>query len=474
MSEISLGVRAARGAAWSGLSTIVLRLGGLVVGVVLARVLSPEQFGVYAVALTVQAILMTVADLGLSADVIRSDEPERVAPTVATLGLVSGALVTAVTFVSADTLARLLGSADAAPAIAILSFTLLLGGITVVPFAMLQRRFQQRELFLVGLTDFLIYTVVTLTLVFLGWGVLALAIGRVAAQGVATMMQFVLARIVPRFAIDRSLIRPVLSFGLPIAGANLLSWALLNVDNIVLVRVAGASALGFYVLAFNISSWPMTALSQVVRSVSLPYLARTARPGAGLSDLAALAWAAALPAGGVLAALAFPLIVIVYGQKWAPAAPVLAALGVYGSLRVLFDVFVGYLYARGRSRTVLVIQTIWIVAMVGGMVSVVPVYGIVGAAWVHVAIAVVVILPAYLVALHRCGIRTRQLVAGLTTPSLLALPAVCFALWAGFAVPGSLAALLVGGSGALILFLAFGGPWAWKRFRARPAAEETG
>ncbi len=62
-------------------------MGGLVVGIVLARLLAPEQFGVYAVALTVQSILITVADLGLSADLIRSDEPERIAPTVATLGL---------------------------------------------------------------------------------------------------------------------------------------------------------------------------------------------------------------------------------------------------------------------------------------------------------------------------------------------------------------------------------------------------
>ena len=79
-----------RGLAWSSLNNLVLRAGSFLVGIVLARLLTPEQFGVYAIALTVQAVLMTLADLGLSADLVRSDDPERRAPSVGLLGLVSG------------------------------------------------------------------------------------------------------------------------------------------------------------------------------------------------------------------------------------------------------------------------------------------------------------------------------------------------------------------------------------------------
>ncbi|WP_036280572.1 oligosaccharide flippase family protein [Microbacterium sp. CH12i] len=473
MAESSLASRAVKGAAWSGLSTILLRLGGLVVGVVLARLLTPEQFGVFAVALTVQTILMTVADLGLSADLIRSEEPEKIAPTVATLGLVTGAAITLLAFFSSTAIAGLLGSPEAAPAIAILSFTLVLGSISVVPYAMLQRRFQQRELFFVGLIDFIVYTVVTLVLVFAGFGVVGLAVGRVAAQLASTTMQFFLARVKPRFAVDRSVVRPVLAFGLPIAGANLLSWALLNVDNIVLVRVAGATALGYYVLAFNISNWPMTALSQVVRSVSLPYLSRIQDRGKGLVTLSALAWTGALPAGAVLAALAAPLIEVVYGAKWLPAAPVLAALGVYGGLRVLFDLFVGFLYSNGRSRAVLVIQVVWLTAVVIGMLMVTPIYGIAGAAWVHVAVAVAIVLPAYLIVLARSGIRMRDLFGALWLPSVAALPAIAFAIWIGLVIQDAVPALLVGGFGAVLVFSITAGPYAYRRFRtARRAVPE--
>ncbi|WP_158866163.1 oligosaccharide flippase family protein [Leifsonia sp. AG29] len=474
-AQPSLGRRAARGAAWSGVSTIVLRLGGLVVGIVLARILAPEQFGVYAVALTVQSILITVADLGLSADLIRSDEPDRIAPTVATLGLASGTVMAAVTMAASSSLASLLGSPSAGPAIAVLAFTLVLSGATVVPFGYLQRRFQQREMFFVGVADFVVSTVVTLTLVGLGFGVLGLAIGRVAAQLVSSAMQFAFARVKPRYSIDRSVVGRVLAFGLPIAGANLLSWALLNVDNVVLARVTGATLLGYYVLAFNISGWPMSALSQVVRSISLPYFSR-ARSGGGdqLATLTAIAWAGALPVGAVLAALSAPLISVVYGTKWLPAAPVLAALGLYGSLRVAFDIFAGYLYALGRSRPVLWIQIVWLVALTVGMIFATRMYGIIGAAWVHLVVAFVVILPLYAVALRPTGVRFGGLLRAAWWPTVATVPAVAVALLAREFIPGDLLPLLAGGLAAVGVYAALVLPWLRRHLQRLPAAEPEG
>jgi len=476
VGEPELRSRAARGAAWSGLSTIILRLGSLVVGIILARILMPEQFGIYAIALTVQSILITVADLGLSADLIRSDDPRKIAPTVASLGLAMGLVMTVVTMASSTALAELLGSAEAAPAIAVLSLTLFLASASVVPYAMLQRRFQQREMFYVGVADFIVSTTVTLALVAAGWGVLGLAVGRVTAQLVSSSLQFVFAREVPRYGLDRTVVRPVLAFGLPIAGANLLSWALLNVDNIILARVVGATALGYYVLAFNVSNWPMSALAQVVRSISLPYFSRTQSGAAGLSALTGVAWAAALPAGATLAALSAPLIEVVYGPKWLPAAPVLAALGVYGSLRVVFDIFAGYLYARGRSRPVLWIQVVWLVSLVAGMVFATRAWGIVGAAWVHVAVAVAIILPCYWAVVRRTGARLSEFLHAMWLPTLATVPVVAVALLTRVLITEALPALLVGGAAAVAVYAALILPWARVRLRRMRATtlETTG
>lgn len=457
----SLRTRAVRGAAWSGVSSIVLRAGSLVVGIILARILTPEQFGVFAIALAVQSIVMTVADLGLSSDLVRSEEPERIAPTIATLGLITGVVTTTLTMVTSTGLAELLGSVEAAPALAILSLTLFLAGVSIVPYAMMLRRFQQRELFWIGVVDFVVYTTVTLTLVASGFGVIGLAIGRVAAQLVASILQFVVAGVRPRFGLDRERLRPILAFGLPIATANLIAWALLNVDNIVLARMAGVTALGFYTLAFNISSWPMTALSQVVRSISLPYFSRTDDAGRAVSKLMAIGWALALPTCGLLAALSAPVISVLYGERWLPAAPVLAALGIYGALRVVFDIATGFLYAQGRSRPVLYIQIVWIVLLTVGMITTIPGYGIEGAAWVHVAVSVIIILPMHLIVLRASGVRIRQVLRDALPPTLGAVPAIAVAVAVRMLIDEPLVALLVGGVAAVAVYGA--AMWSWGR-----------
>lgn len=460
-----LRLEAAKGAAWSGVSTVVLRFGSVVVGIVLARLLTPDQFGVYAIALTVQGILMTVADLGLSAEIIRSDQPERIAPTVATFGLISGSVLTVVAIVFSGDLAALLGDRSATSAIAVLSLTLLLAGVSIVPYGMLLRRFQQRELFVISLVDFVISTAVTFALIAAGLGVLSLAIGRVAAQAAASALQFIAARMRPRLGLDQEHWRAVLAFSLPIAGANLFSWMLLNVDNVIVARLAGATALGFYVLGFNIANWPMSALSQMVRSIALPYVSRVSDSSGVLPMLCALVWSMALPCGAVLAVLATPLIHVVYGSKWAPSIHVLAALGIYGSLRVLFELFAGYLYACKISRPVLYLQLLTLVTLTVGMLILTPRYGIIGAAWVHVGASLIFILPGYLVIVRSTGVSLRALFRACLLPTAAAVPACLVAFLAARYIPTPGVALLVGGLGAIAVYLAVMARWLLSHLR---------
>lgn len=444
------------------MSTVVLRLGGVIVGIVLARMLTPEQFGAYAVALSVQAILMTLADLGLSADLIRSEKPDRIAPTVATLGLVSGTALALVMVMTSASLATALGSPEATIALAVMSGNLLLAGFSLVPYGFLLRRFAQRDLFIVSICDFVISTAVTLLLVANGFGVLGLAIGRVTAQVVSSSLQFAFARMRPRFGVDRTVVREVLTFSLPIAGANLLGWAMLNVDKLVLARVVGATGLGYYVLAFNVSNWPMNAMSQMVRSVSLPYFSRSRN---GLPAVAGMAWAAALPAGAVLAVLSGPLIEALYGQRWLAAVPVLAGLGLYGGLRVIFDVFSGYLYAQGRSRPVLWLQLLSLTTVTVGLLAVAPVGGIVAAAWLQLGVSLTVVLPGYVLALRGPGVRAGDLARELWRPSVGGLPAVATAFIATSFLHDTVVALLTGGISAVAVHLLVMGPWLRTRLR---------
>lgn len=469
-----LGAQVRRGLAWSGVSSLVLRAGSLVTGIVLARLLAPEDFGVFAVALTVQAVLVTLADLGLSADLVRADDPDRRAPTVATLSLASSTLLTVLMIVTAHPVATALGSADAAPVIAVLACTLVLSGAGVVPYAQLQRRFEQEKLFAVDLTSFVVSTAVVVVLVLLGWGPMALAVSRLAGQVVTTVLQFVLARTRPRFGFDRTVAGSALRFGMPLALANMLSWALLNVDNVVVSRGLGVVALGFYVLAFNVSSWPMTAIGQAVRPITLAAFSRQQGedPNPGLARATALTAAVAAPAGALLAVLALPVVVLLYGERWTPSAAALAGLGAFGALRILLDVLATFLIARGAVSAVLVVQVLWTVTLVPAMLLGTQWGGLAGAGWAHVVVGVVVVLPAYLVALHRTGASPWAVVGRLGPPLAAVLPAALVGHLAAGQVAEPALALLAGGAAGLAVYAAL--VFRWVRRWARDDVPATG
>ncbi|MGB3771534.1 MAG: oligosaccharide flippase family protein [Rhodococcus sp. (in: high G+C Gram-positive bacteria)] len=418
-----------RALAWGTGGSLLLRVGSLVVGIVLARLLNPSDFGVFAVALTVSTILMSISDLGLSAGLVRSAEPEKDAPTVASISLAVGLALCGGVVLLSGVIEDSFGVSGSAGVVAVIALSIPLGSIGVVPYATLQRRYDQKRLVAAAATDFVVGTTVTVVLVLLGMGPMALAISRVAAQFSATTVQFVAAGIRPKFGYDATRVGPAVKFGLPIAGANLLSWAVISTDNVIVGRVSGEVALGLYVLAFNVSSWPMTAIGQSVRSVALPWFAsastRVGTRDRSLARAGALTWAAALPAGGLLALLAAPIVDTLYGSKWMGAAGALAALGIFGALRVMFDLFATYLTARGASRPVLWIQVLWVLTLIPAAVVGARMNGIVGVAWSHTVIGVAFILPAYLWTARRVGADLGAL-ARVCVPPILAFTAtVC-------------------------------------------------
>jgi lipopolysaccharide exporter len=450
MTELpTLANRVQTGLAWSTINNLVLRFGGVLVGILLARMLSPEAFGLYAVGLTAQTILQTIAELGMSADLIKRGNIPGRAPTVATIGLVISTLLALITCIVAEPVASILGDPAGAPIIRVLSITLVLGGASAVPFAVAQREFMQKKQFVLDSAGLVVSTIVTLCLIAVGLGAMALAIGRVVAQACTTVGQFIVTRVIPRFGFDRLVARSVVSFGVPLAAANFLSWLLLNIDYMIVGNRGGALMLGFYVLAFNLSSWPTTVVGAAIRSVAFPAFSRlTANSESfNLAVVAAtkLAWAASLPIGFCLAVLAEPLIAFIYGSNWEKSASPLVGLAIFGVIRVVFDVMASGLIARGDSRRILIIQVLWIAVLSPAMWFGMHWFGLAGAGWSHAVVAIACIYPAYLWSLARNGVSVRDLMLAALSPLLASIPAVTAAVAVSRTFQNDFLAVLTGG-----------------------------
>ncbi|MFC6090933.1 lipopolysaccharide biosynthesis protein [Saccharothrix lopnurensis] len=444
---------------WSAVNSLLQRLGQVGVGVLIARLVAPEQFGVFAVALVVLNIVLSVSEMGVSVALVRSDKPvDELAPTVTTLSIASGVLLCLACVVGAPFFAAAMGTPQATGVIQLMSVSLVVAGASAVPGALLQREFRQNHKFVADTSGFVVGTTVVVVLAVLGFGAWSLAWQRIAVNLVSAGVMFAYTERRYRPGFDPRQARELLAFGLPLAGASLLVFGVLNVDQIVVGSVLGTVPLGYYLLAVNLANWPVAAFSQPVRSVSLAAFSQVrgdpellARTFARALRLLALA---TVPACVLLAALADPLVRIVYGERWAPAAQALALLVLLGALRVALELGYDYLASAGRSRAILVIHLVWLVALVPLLALGAHLDGIRGVAVAQSVVVLVFIVPAYLLAFRPYGLRARVLGAAVARPVLGGAVMVVVAVGVQWVVEEPLWRLLAGGALASLAYAA--------------------
>jgi O-antigen/teichoic acid export membrane protein len=444
--EAGLGRKVRSGARWSMVNTLVLRVANFTVGVVLARtVFGPQAWGLYAISQLVLSVVLSANEMGVSLAVVRWEGDVRgIARTALTLSLASSAALCALLFFFAPSVATFLGSPGATSLIRLLSLCVLIDGFVCVPFSLINREFMQARRLVVEAAGFVVTTAVTLLLAFAHLGAISFAWGNVAGNVVTLIGATVAAPFIVLPGWDRRRARELLKFGLPLAGASLLVLGTLNVDSAIVSATLGPAALGFYQLAFNISSWPVQSISAAARRVSFAGFSRLAGSRELLADgftkAAAVLVALAIPACVLLITLSEPLIKTIYGARWTPAAESLSLLGVLGLLRVFYELAYDGLAAADRRPTLLVVQGLWLVVLIPVLLVGARTHGINGVSAGHVLVAVLVVGPAFLWSLRRIGITVGALLRRCLRPIiggiLMAVVSLAIIHFAGSGIVG--------------------------------------
>ena len=302
-------------------------------------------------------------------------------------------------------IAAALGSVAAAGPIRVLAIAMLITGVFAVPGAQLIRDFKQDKLFLANLFGFLPSTVVLILLALSGSGAMAFAWSMVVGTAVSGCVMFASVPRHYRPGFSRSALNVLVKFGFPLAGANIVNYVLLNGDYAVVGHLAGAVALGAYVLAFNVASWPSSLLGFMVNNVSMPAFSRVKEDADRLKKAITKALRAialvVMPMSALTIALARPLVLTLYGAKWTASVQPLSVLAVYGAVAIVCVLFANILASLGRAKFILIVQLVWLAALIPGMVLGVRHGGITGAAIAHVIVIVPLVLPLYLFGLRK-------------------------------------------------------------------------
>lgn len=447
-----LGARAARGSAVTLVSQGI-RVGVLLVStVVLARLLSPEDFGLYAMVAALIGISETLRDLGLSSAAVRRPDLTRAqGSNLFWINVGTGAACWIVVSLAAVPISGLFGEDRLVSMIRLVAPVFLLNGIATQFKAEINRSLRFTALAVCELVPQLVALGVAIVLAFADRGAWALIGQQIVTAVLALALAVSLARWRPGLPTRRVGTRSLLSFGLGVAGTQLIGTVTRNIDNILIGWAWGPTSLGLYNRGYQLLMAPLNQIAVPMTRVALPILARVhARDDGTFPDVLRRAQlvGAYLTASlyCVAAGVAAPLVDVALGGQWSEVVPIFQVLAFGGVFRAILQVSYWAYLASGRSHTQLRVyatfQPVIILSMIVGLR-----WGAIGVAWGH-SIGYALYWAISLVMLERnLGIPARPLIASpARAVACVGVPAGAAAWLASEAVAqpvGSLAAGLV-------------------------------
>lgn len=419
----TLSQRAARGTAWLGLVNVLSKGSQIVVTLALGAFLSRADVGAVTVAVVVVNLGMAVQLMGVYDVVSRTDEdPQTFAGTVATLTLGVGVAACLLLELTAGTLAAAVGAPTAAGPLRLAALGLPFLAYSGVQMALLHRRLDFRRRMLPDAGSALAGAALTVVLAATGAGVWSLAAGILLTAVLAPLLGWVVGVRIP-LRRNPAHARETLAWVRLVGPGALLGVLLLNVDYLVVTQALGEEANGLYSYAYRFAFVPYAMVAIVLSGVAFPVYSRLVAEGGTASLRAALprfVHALLVATGGVYVLLAVlaPRIVVI-DEQWAPSAPVLQVLCLYGVGFGLLLAFYDALRASGRPGVYLAVQAAHLALLLALAVPLVRGEGIVGVAWAQV-VAVGVVCTVAGVVLVRAGVAGTSLLRTAVGPLVAA------------------------------------------------------
>ena len=350
---------------------------------VLARLVTPTEFGQFTAALVLLALAQLYTESGmLSALVYRRDRLEEAAATAVVATVLGGLLVSLLLLAAAPLIGSFFGSETIAAVAAAASGISLLRATSIVPDALMQRRFSFLRRTIVEPAGVLAFGITGVVLTAGGMGVWGLVLAQYASVAVSALLSWTLARWRPQLRLASfSMWRELISYGRHTIAATTVIRVSEEIPVLLLGRFTGAAPLGQFRYGRRIASLPLAMLMAAASYVLFPAFARiaTERERFQASALRALRWMAILAFGGglIMIPLGEPLTTLAFGAIWSDAGKAAMALGVFTAARGVSSLVVETLKADGRPDVVTRMNVVELVVGSAAMIALLP-FGLVG------------------------------------------------------------------------------------------------
>jgi len=418
VGDENLRQKTIKGIGWSILSRFGVQTVQFVLGVVLARLLLPEDFGLIGMIVVFVGFAQIFVDMGFGAALIQKQDTE---PThyysVFWLNAGIGLLLMIFFMSMAPIIANFYAEPVLIPLTLLLSTKFLIGALGMVHEARLKKAMGFRKLAAVELGAVLVSGVIGVGLAYMDYGVWSLAWQTIANTGLTVALLWIVTLWRPKFQVEIQSIKDLIGFS-----GNLLSFSIINywfrsADDLLIGRVVGSTALGLYGKAYSVMLFPVRGIASTIGRVLFPALSsiqddqeRVARVYLRVSRSIALV---VFPMMLGLFVVAEHFVVGLFGPQWRDMIPFLRLFCMLGMTQSILRLNGNLYQSQGRTDLQLRVGGLIAVFGIGAIVAGLP-WGAIGVAVTYSSYSILTTYPSVRIAVSVVGLTFRDVASNLS------------------------------------------------------------
>ena len=306
--------------------------------IILARLLAPNDFGLFGIALLSMSCLERFSETGFEQALIQKKQDiSRYLDTAWTAQLIRAAILAVILFIAAPAIGLFFNNSQAIALIRAMALAILFSGLINIRVVYFKKELRFNRQFAYQGAGIIAEFIVGVTLAVILRNVWALIFGLLANYLVTLLASYIIYPAWPRLTLDLKKFKELFGFGKWVLGSSILIFLVTQGDDIFVGKLLGIAALGFYQLAYRISNMPATEITHVISQVTLPAYSKLQDNIQKLREayLKVLQVTAFLvfPIAGLIFILAPDFTRIFLGEKWMPMVPAMQILVFAGLLR---------------------------------------------------------------------------------------------------------------------------------------------
>jgi len=349
----TLTQKVVQGAAWVFTLKIISRGLGFVKTIILARLLAPEDFGLLGIAMLAISTLETFSQTGFHTAIIqRKNKAEEYLDTAWTVSAIRGSLLFLVLFLSAPMIAAFFKSPQATLVIKVIALSTFISGFQNIGILFFQKELNFKKQFYYELVPTLANLSLSIILAFLLRNVWSLVWGGLLSTFVQLFLSYTFHPYRPHIRFDKGKFRELFAFGKWLLASSIVIFFLHQGDDILIGKMLGVTALGFYQMAYMLSNLPATEITHVITSVAFPAYSKIQNDLKRLKEsylkVLHITIFFSVPISGLIIVLSPDVIRIFLGEKWLPMVNSLQILCVFGLARSINGTIGAFFQAVGK------------------------------------------------------------------------------------------------------------------------------